>query len=255
MRPESSQVWLELPSCIIFLAGPALSPTHYCDLCRPHRLNIELIRCCTNRAAHFIERERCNVLLAESRAATNTVIDSYVTLLLVLAWCQHGVLEYISHTTKPTVSSLQYNIGRVKSLLSLSSGRNNNHQEDNIWKGAGWHHSYHRQVPRRWVLAQRYNYLPNWAWFTGLERRGEIHSTLLLFTTVHTAGYLSVDFAQSSFAETVENRIDNHHHNQDHGDDDDHFHSGLKSWKVNDCLMWNNTAKIFCHRLSVPVVC
>ena len=62
----------------------------------------------------------------------------------------------------------------------------------------------------------------------GAERY-KIDTTLLLFTTVHTAGYLSVDFAQSSFAETVENRIDNHHHNQDHGDDDDHFHSGLKS--------------------------
>ena len=59
---------------------------------------------------------------------------------------------------------------------------------------------------------------------TGQERRDETpHSS---FTPPQ---YLAVEFAQSSFTETVDDAIEDDQDNQDHGDDDDHLDSGLKS--------------------------
>ena len=55
------------------------------------------------------------------------------------------------------------------------------------------------------------------------ERRGETHHT-----PPPPSPQLSLEFAQSSFTETVEDSVDDDQDDQDHGDDDDHFHSGLK---------------------------
>ena len=63
-----------------------------------------------------------------------------------------------------------------------------------------------------------------------MERRGEERYTPHSSPPVphFTLQVLSLEFAQSSFTETVEDSVDDDQDDQDHGDDDDHFHSGLK---------------------------
>ena len=93
---------------------------------------------------------------------------------------------------------------------------------DKFLAGGFWH--------REIIIYQTGHDLQGW--------RGEVTDTLLLplLTTAQYHTWLSLQFAQSSFAQTVDDGVDDDQHHQDHGDDDDHFNPGLKSWKYKGSL-------------------
>ena len=87
---------------------------------------------------------------------------------------------------------------------------------DKFLAGGFWH--------RDIIIYQTGHDLQGWR---GEERR-YTHHTPPPPVPHFTLQVLSLEFAQSSFTETVEDSVDDDQDDQDHGDDDDHFHSGLK---------------------------